>query len=121
LGALTAKPYAFWVRSWTVLTNIGYDFFDSCSALIRIDLQGVSVTRILPCLFEEINGEWITDKTRFGFDAQFRHRITSPAVSFDLISFFKKKGKIRFFFKDLIFPLRKPKFSLNNLNDFFLI
>jgi hypothetical protein len=36
----TAKPYAFWLRSWTALTNISYDFFDSCCAsLIRIDLQ----------------------------------------------------------------------------------
>jgi len=68
VGALTSKPYAFKSRSWELKKTESIDVMDSLCSNIRIDSRGVEVMRILPRLNEEINEEWISDKTRFCYD-----------------------------------------------------
>lgn len=68
VGALTSKPYAFKARSWELKKTESIDVMDAVGSNIRIDSRGLEVMRILPRLNEEINEEWISDKTRFCYD-----------------------------------------------------
>lgn len=54
------------------------DVFESIGANIQIDARGAEIMRILPRVHEEINEEWISDKTRHAFDGLKRQRLTSP-------------------------------------------
>lgn len=71
VGALTGKGYSFKARPWEGLTYLGYDFFDGCLTLLRINVRDNHVLRILPAVdltpTYEYN-EWISDQTRFSFD-----------------------------------------------------
>ena len=69
VGALTSKPYAFKSRSWELRKTPSVDIMDGVGSNIRIDSRGLEVMRILPDLNEDINEEWISDKTRFCYDA----------------------------------------------------
>lgn len=80
VGALTAKPYAFSYRPWELKTTESIDVLDAIGSNIRVDSRGVEVMRILPKLNEEVNEEWISDKTRFAFDGLKRQRLTMPLV-----------------------------------------
>lgn len=78
VGALTSKPYAFKARSWE-LTNVeSIDVLDAVGSAIRVDTFGREVMRILPRLHEEINEEWISDKTRFAYDGLKYQRLDVP-------------------------------------------
>jgi NADH-quinone oxidoreductase subunit G len=68
VGALTSKPYAFKTRSWELRKTESIDIMDAVGSNIRVDSRGLEVMRILPVLNEEINEEWISDKTRFCYD-----------------------------------------------------
>jgi NADH-quinone oxidoreductase subunit G len=68
VGALTSKPYAFKARSWELRKTETIDVMDAVCSNIRIDSRGTEIMRILPRLNEEINEEWISDKTRFCYD-----------------------------------------------------
>jgi len=50
---------------------------------IRVDSRGREVLRILPRLHEEINEEWIADKTRYAVDGLRRQRLDKPYVRVD--------------------------------------
>lgn len=82
VGALTSKPYAFKARSWELKVVETIDILDSFCSNIRLDLRGVDILRVLPRLNEEINEEWITDKTRFFHDGLLKQRIQKPFVKF---------------------------------------
>ena len=75
VGALTNKPYAFQSRPWELKKTESVDVFDGMGASIRIDSKGKNVLRVLPRLNEEINEEWINDKTRFAIDGLSRQRL----------------------------------------------
>ncbi|BAM80927.1 NADH dehydrogenase I iron-sulfur protein 75kDa subunit [Cyanidioschyzon merolae strain 10D] len=79
-GALTSKPYAFRARPWELKSTESIDVFDGVGSNIRIDAVGTEVRRILPRLNEEVNEEWISDKTRFAYDGLKRQRLTVPMV-----------------------------------------
>jgi NADH-quinone oxidoreductase subunit G len=81
VGALTSKPYAFKARSWELRKIESIDIMDAVGSNIRIDSRGVEVMRILPRLNEEINEEWISDKTRFCYDGLKYQRLDKPYVS----------------------------------------
>ena len=68
VGALTSKPNAFKSRPWELTKTETYDVFDGVGSSIRIDTRGKKVLRVLPRINEEINEEWISDKTRFAID-----------------------------------------------------
>ncbi|KAJ1562753.1 hypothetical protein HK405_008345, partial [Cladochytrium tenue] len=80
VGALTSKPYAFNARPWELKRTESIDVTDAIGSNIRIDSRGVEVMRILPRLNDDINSEWISDKTRFSYDGLKRQRLTVPLV-----------------------------------------
>ncbi len=78
VGALTSKPYAFNARPWELRKIESVDVMDALGSAIRVDARGTSVMRILPRTNEEINEEWISDKTRFVWDGLGRQRLDRP-------------------------------------------
>jgi NADH-quinone oxidoreductase subunit G len=83
VGALTNKPAAFTARSWEFQKTESVDVFDAIGANIRIDVRGNEVMRVLPRLNEDVNEEWINDKTRFAIDGLKRQRLDRPYVKRD--------------------------------------
>jgi NADH dehydrogenase/NADH:ubiquinone oxidoreductase subunit G len=78
VGALTSKPYAFSTRPWELVRTESIDTLDAVGSAIRIDTRGPEVMRILPRLNEDVNEEWIGDKSRFSYDGLKRQRIDAP-------------------------------------------
>jgi NADH-quinone oxidoreductase subunit G len=83
VGALTSKPYAFSARPWELRKTETVDVLDAIGSNIRIDARGGEVMRVLPRLNEDVNEEWISDKTRFAVDGLKRRRIDRPYVRRD--------------------------------------
>jgi NADH-quinone oxidoreductase subunit G len=80
VGALTSKPYAFVARPWELSKTESIDAMDALGAAIRIDARGPEVLRVLPRLNEDINEEWLSDKSRFACDGLKRQRLDRPYV-----------------------------------------
>jgi NADH-quinone oxidoreductase subunit G len=80
VGALTSKPYAFKARSWELKKTESIDVLDAVGSNIRIDSRGREVLRVLPRLNENINEEWIADKSRFSYDGLIYQRLDVPMV-----------------------------------------
>jgi NADH-quinone oxidoreductase subunit G len=83
VGALTSKPYAFKARSWELTKTESIDVMDAVGSNIRLDSHGLEVMRILPRLNEEINEEWISDKTRFCYDGLKYQRLDQAYIKKD--------------------------------------
>jgi NADH-quinone oxidoreductase subunit G len=75
VGALTSKPYAFAARSWELKKTDSVDVLDAVGANIRVDSRGNEVLRILPRINEDVNEEWLADKSRFALDGLKRRRL----------------------------------------------
>jgi NADH-quinone oxidoreductase subunit G len=80
VGALTSKPYAFAARSWELRKTESVDVMDAVGAAIRLDTRGNQVMRVLPRVNEEVNEEWLSDKSRFAYDGLVRQRLDQPYV-----------------------------------------
>ncbi|KAJ3134690.1 hypothetical protein HK100_003411 [Physocladia obscura] len=80
VGALTNKPYAFNARPWELKKTESIDVLDAIGSNIRIDSKGLEVLRVVPRLNDDINSEWISDKTRWACDGLKRQRLTTPLV-----------------------------------------
>ncbi len=80
VGALTSKPYAFTARPWELRKTESIDVHDAVGSNIRIDARGNEVMRVLPRLNEDVNEEWISDKTRFAHDGLKRARLDKPYI-----------------------------------------
>ncbi|HEX5378702.1 MAG TPA: NADH-quinone oxidoreductase subunit NuoG [Phenylobacterium sp.] len=87
VGALTSKPYAFNARPWELKKTESVDVMDALGSSIRVDSRGPAVLRVLPRLNEDINEEWISDKTRYAVDGLSRQRLDQPYV--------REAGKLR--------------------------
>ncbi|MFQ5773222.1 MAG: NADH-quinone oxidoreductase subunit NuoG [Kiloniellaceae bacterium] len=83
VGALTSRPYAFTARPWELGKTYSIDALDAVGSNIRVDTRGREVMRILPRLHEDINEEWIADKTRYACDGLGRQRLDRPYVRRD--------------------------------------
>ncbi|MBI1216436.1 MAG: NADH-quinone oxidoreductase subunit G [Alphaproteobacteria bacterium] len=83
VGALTSKPYAFTARPWELRKVESVDVLDAVGSNIRIDVRGGEVLRILPRLHEDVNEEWISDKTRFAVDGLRSQRLDTPYARVD--------------------------------------
>ena len=83
VGALTSRPYAFAARPWELRKTYSVYVLDAMGSSIRIDTRGREVMRVLPCLHEEVNEEWIHDKTRYACDGLARQRLDRPYVRGD--------------------------------------
>lgn len=80
VGALTSKPYAFTARPWELRKTESIDVHDAVGSNIRVDARGNEVLRVLPRLNEDVNEEWISDKTRHAVDGLKRARLDRPYV-----------------------------------------
>jgi len=83
VGALTSKPYAFAARPWELNKTESIDVMDALGCAIRIDTRGSEVMRILPRTNDDINEEWISDKTRHVVDGLRTQRLDQPYVRED--------------------------------------
>lgn len=83
VGALTSKPYAFRARPWELGHTETVDVMDGLGSNIRVDSRGLQVMRIIPRLNDDINEEWINDKTRFACDGLSTQRLTTPLIRRD--------------------------------------
>jgi len=80
VGALTSKPYAFEARPWDLKKTETIDVMDAVGSNIRVDTYGWEVKRILPRVNEDINEEWISDKTRYACDGLLKQRLDHPYI-----------------------------------------
>ncbi len=80
VGALTSKPYVFEARPWELKKTETVDVMDGVGSSIRVDTYGWEVKRVLPRINEEINEEWISDKTRYACDGIKNQRIDTPYI-----------------------------------------
>lgn len=80
VGALTSKPYAFRARPWELKRTETIDVLDAVGSNIRVDTRGIEVMRVLPRLNDDVNEEWISDKTRFACDGLKTQRLTTPLI-----------------------------------------
>ena len=78
VGALTSKPYVFEARPWELKKTETIDVMDAVGSNIRVDAYGWEVKRILPRINEDINEEWISDKTRYSCDGIKNQRLDTP-------------------------------------------
>jgi NADH-quinone oxidoreductase subunit G len=83
VGALTSRPYQFNARPWELTKTESVDVMDALGSAIRIDARGPEVLRVLPRINEDINEEWISDKTRHACDGLSRQRLDQPYVRVD--------------------------------------
>jgi NADH-quinone oxidoreductase subunit G len=86
VGALTSKPYAYEARSWELTKTESIDVLDALGCNIRIDTRGAQVMRVLPRMNDDVNEEWISDKTRHAIDGLRYQRLDRPYV--------RKAGKL---------------------------
>ena len=80
VGALTSKPYAFEARPWELKKTETIDVMDAVGSNIRVDTYGWEVKRVLPKVNEDINEEWISDKTRYACDGLLKQRLDTPYI-----------------------------------------
>ena len=87
VGALLQKPISFEMRSWELRRVPGIDVMDAVGSNIRLDTRQRQVMRVLPRVNDDVNEEWISDKTRHHVDALVRNRLDRPWV--------REKGKLK--------------------------
>ena len=80
VGALTSKPYVFEARPWELKRTETIDVMDGVGSNIRVDTYGWEVKRVLPRINEDINEEWISDKTRYACDGLLKQRLDTPYI-----------------------------------------
>ena len=80
VGALTSKPYAFAARPWELSMTPSIDVMDAVGSAIRIDCRGREVMRILPRVNDDVNEDWIADKTRHVVDGLKVQRLDRPLL-----------------------------------------
>jgi NADH-quinone oxidoreductase subunit G len=83
VGALTSKPYAFIARPWELRKTESIDVMDAVGSAIRVDSRGREVLRILPRVNDDVNEEWLADKSRYAVDGLRRQRLDRPYVRID--------------------------------------
>src|SRR3989440_2374776 len=80
VGALTSKPYAFAARPWELNKTESIDVMDALGSAIRVDTRGREVMRVLPRVNDDVNEEWISDKTRHVVDGLRTQRLDQPYI-----------------------------------------
>ena len=83
VGALTSKPYVFEARPWELKKTETIDVMDAVGSNIRVDTYDWEVKRVLPIINEDINEEWISDKTRYACDGLLNQRLDTPYIRYN--------------------------------------
>ncbi len=87
VGALTSRPYAFKARPWELRKIETVDVMDAVGSAIRVDVRDREVMRIQPRTDDNVNEEWISDKSRFVWDGLRSQRLDRPMI--------RERGKLR--------------------------
>ena len=103
VGALTSKPYVFEARPWELKKTETVDVMDAVGSNVRVDTYDWEVKRVLPLINEDINEEWISDKTRYACDGLLNQRLDTP--------FIKYNGKFEKASWSEVFKIIKSKFE----------
>ncbi len=103
VGALTSKPYVFEARPWELKKTETIDVMDAVGSNVRVDTYDWEVKRVLPIINEDINEEWISDKTRYACDGLLNQRLDTP--------FIKYNGKFEKASWSEVFKIIKSKFE----------
>jgi len=106
VGALTSKPYVFEARPWELKKTESVDVMDAVGSNVRVDTYGWEVKRVLPRINEDINEEWISDKTRYSCDGLKNQRLDSP--------FMKEGNKFKKISWNKAYEVIKTKISNTN-------
>jgi NADH dehydrogenase (ubiquinone) Fe-S protein 1 len=109
VGALTSKPYAFAARPWEIKNIETIDVNDSIGSNIKVNFKETEILRILPSLNDTLNEEWISDKTRFSFDALKIQRVGTPFIKNKLNHLEKTTWKIALEKNNEKFSTLKPE------------
>ena len=112
VGALTSKPYAFVARPWELKKTNSIDVFDAVGSNIRLDSKGDKILRVLPRINEDINEEWISDKTRYAYDGLNHQRIDRFYIK-------NSSGKLKECSEEDVMKTLKSKFIETNNNKIF--
>ncbi|KAG8246551.1 NADH-ubiquinone oxidoreductase 75 kDa subunit, mitochondrial [Homalodisca vitripennis] len=80
VGALTSKPYSFTARPWETRKTESVDVLDAVGSNIIVTTRTGEVLRILPRVNEDVNEEWLSDKSRFSYDGLKRQRLVTPML-----------------------------------------
>ncbi len=103
VGALTSKPYVFEARPWELKKTETIDVMDAIGSNVRVDTYDWEVKRVLPIINENINEEWISDKTRYACDGLQHQRLDAP--------FIKYNGKFEKASWEEVYKIIKSKFE----------
>ncbi len=103
VGALTSKPYVFEARPWELKKTETVDVMDAVGSNVRVDTYDWEVKRVLPLINEDINEEWISDKTRYACDGLLNQRLDTPLIKYN--------GKFEKASWDEVFKIIKSKFE----------
>jgi NADH-quinone oxidoreductase chain G len=88
VGALTSKPYSFTSRPWELNSVESVDVFDTLCSNIRLSVYGNKVKRILPRINEQLNEDWLSNKTRFIYDSFDLQRINAPLLNLNCLNYY---------------------------------
>ena len=83
VGALLQKPYSFEARPWELKKTPSIDVHDAVGSNVRLDSRGRQVMRVLPWINEDVNEEWLSDKSRHAIDGMVRRRLDRVYVRRD--------------------------------------
>lgn len=117
VGALTSKPYAFRARSWELRNFETVDVIDSLGSRIRIDVRGTEIMRILPSQADELNEDWITDRTRYCYDGLKTQRFYAPLVKLNG-NFIPTTWETSFFVAGFFLNLFSSSKTIKNNNNY---
>ena len=109
VGALTSKPYEYIARPWELKKTETIDVMDAVGSNIRVDTYDWEVKRVLPIINEDINEEWISDKTRYACDGLLNQRLDTPYVKYN--NKFEKASW------DEVYKIIKSKIENTNKNE----
>jgi NADH-quinone oxidoreductase subunit G len=87
VGALTHRPWSYIARPWELEKTESIDVMDALGSAVRVDSRGPTVLRVLPRINDDVNEEWISDKSRFACDGLKVQRLDQPYV--------RENGKLR--------------------------
>ena len=73
----------FEARPWELKKTETIDVMDAVGSNIRVDTYDWEVKRVLPIINEDINEEWISDKTRYACDGLLNQRLDVPYIKKD--------------------------------------
>lgn len=87
VGALTHRPWSYIARPWELEKTESIDVMDAVGSAVRVDTRGPTVMRVLPRINDDVNEEWISDKSRFACDGLKMQRLDHPYI--------REDGKLR--------------------------